>query len=1203
MKRSRGGDARDKYDMWWDENLDTPIDFIRDSNETNTSGYWIPGDEPPMVVEEIDFSTSLRHDSSPTRTPAMPRAEAAAQADEPVEDDELNDMLRMMIDAQRDEHNQDLEGPPLDEEEEDEEEVRGYQHDLDDFYEEEDEDADGSQEDLSAPGPMHVVIERNYDKPWLDAKYIVGGGEGKVGASSYERPYAAALDANASDLIFQHTETTYGIDREKQIPELRIWGVTADGNSVLFRDQHYKPYFYAHISNDAEAGLIRTKLDTFLGKDAATSAANANTPAWLQKKKQLKTYVLSIEPVLGRSICGWHRNLPLQRMYKFTMAHPSHVAKARNCLEFGNPAVCNHPYKTYEANVPFELRCMIDARINGCEWIRAKAGAYKVVHDDDKISNAQYELFTSDSGACDPIPASEKGDLAPMRYLSYDIEVLRKKRGFPTPKEDPVILICAALNVTGKGIVHKAVFALAPSVESVREHIREQQEEEEDEGSSLKRRKGVPWFKEIDDATVYVYKEEWQLLMAFSKYVQDCDPEALTGWNTTDFDLPFLAGRAKAQGCFNEFMLFSRILGKKVYIRQKTFQSKAHGAKVSNEMLCEGRFEYDGLTFMLRGQMEKYRSYKLNYISHLVVGDQKVDVDYTQIPTLYEGDDEDRTRLAWYCLKDALLPLQILEKLMAVVNGIEQARVTGVPIKWLLARGQGVKTFSNILRYKMPEEHTPSRTPKTNTAVTGGGYVKEPKRGYYLVPLASLDFASLYPSIMIAYNLCYSTKENLAWARAINPATGLPNLDPKDYWVPYPAIDKKTDEQLAEEKAQVDMERAAGIKRKKKNKKEREREALEADYAGVEPDFCFVKRHVRQGVLPLLLETLLKTRANVKNMMKSVNPKTDPLYYSVLDGRQLALKVVCNSVYGFLKAFILTDKDLMAAVTSYGRNMIYRVNKIIKESFADNDVVDCPKCRELGIDPEVPMILDGIDIRPRTRTKAFVVYGDTDSVMVNFGDVTLEDCARLGALAAKMCTEAMEPPNSLAFESVKLRSIYLNKKRYASLEILKVIPGEHMRDAIKRAKVSIKGLEGKRRDNAPIGSDTQNEVIEILLKEADIAKAENHVKQVIEDLLMDRVDMSKLVISKGLSKTEEQYEKGGTKQQHVELQKRMRKRAKYTGEAVPETGDRVPFIMRAGVNKKGADKASDLAEDPSYAQKHGIPISLDYYIHKQIWPA
>ena len=128
----------------------------------------------------------------------------------------------------------------------------------------------------------------------------------------------------------------------------------------------------------------------------------------------------------------------------------------------------------------------------------------------------------------------------------------------------------------------------------------------------------------------------------------------------------------------------------------------------------------------------------------------------------------------------------------------------------------------------------------------------------------------------------------------------------------------------------------------------------------------------------------------------------------------------------------------------------------------------------------------------------------------------------------------------------------------------------------------------------------------MLLKEGDVEKAEAVVKGVIADLLQDKIDMSKLIISKGLSKTEEQYLRGGSKQQHVELQRRMRKRAKFTGEAVPETGDRVPFIIKADTATQTAlrkEKASELSEDPIYAQKHGVPINTDYYIHKQIWPA
>jgi DNA polymerase delta subunit 1 len=482
------------------------------------------------------------------------------------------------------------------------------------------------------------------------------------------------------------------------------------------------------------------------------------------------------------------------------------------------------------------------------------------VPPESQISTVDFEFLVSHhENRIKSIPSAEKGDLAPLRFLSYDIEVLRKKRGFPTAKEDPCIMIAAALQVVGKGIVHKAVFVLRP-----------------------------PPILPDSDISLYIYSHESHMILGFQQYLKACDPEALTGWNTTNFDMPYLTNRAKELGIMDEWLSFSRIKDKPAWLRQKTFQSKAYGAKTSTELICEGRFDHDGLTYQLRGVMEKYRSYKLNYIAKKVLNDQKVDVDYSQIPILYEGSDEDRTRLAWYCMVDALLPLQLLEKLMAVVNGIEQSRVTGVPQKWLLEKGQGKKTQSNILRYKPADEFVPSRSAKSNTEVTGGGYVKEPKRGFYKVPLASLDFASLYPSIMIAYNICFSTKVSLTWARQ--------NLSPDDYWIPPPAIDKKTQEQLDEEEVQRQEEAAAGITRKKKNKKDRDREAFEQQFAGQEPNFCFVKRHIKQGTLPRLLETLLDTRRNVKGMMKHVNPKTDPIYYSVLDGRQLALKVVCNSV-------------------------------------------------------------------------------------------------------------------------------------------------------------------------------------------------------------------------------------------------------------------------------------------------------------------
>lgn len=62
------------------------------------------------------------------------------------------------------------------------------------------------------------------------------------------------------------------------------------------------------------------------------------------------------------------------------------------------------------------------------------------------------------------------------------------------------------------------------------------------------------------------------------------------------------------------------------------------------------------------------------------------------------GNEQTRRRLAVYCLKDAILPLRLLEKLMCVINYMEMARVTGVPLPFLLSRGQQIKVVSQLLR-------------------------------------------------------------------------------------------------------------------------------------------------------------------------------------------------------------------------------------------------------------------------------------------------------------------------------------------------------------------------------------------------------------------------------------------------------------------------------------------------------------------------
>lgn len=106
---------------------------------------------------------------------------------------------------------------------------------------------------------------------------------------------------------------------------------------------------------------------------------------------------------------------------------------------------------------------------------------------------------------------------------------------------------------------------------------------------------------------------------------------------------------------------------------------------------------------------------------------------------------------------------------MALVNYTEMARVTGVPFSYLLARGQQIKVVSQLFR-KCLEIDTviPNMQSQASDDQYEGATVIEPIRGYYDVPIATLDFNSLYPSIMMAHNLCYTTLCNKATVERLN---------------------------------------------------------------------------------------------------------------------------------------------------------------------------------------------------------------------------------------------------------------------------------------------------------------------------------------------------------------------------------------------------------------------------------------------------
>ena len=235
----------------------------------------------------------------------------------------------------------------------------------------------------------------------------------------------------------------------------------------------------------------------------------------------------------------------------------------------------------------------------------------------------------------------------------------------------------------------------------------------------------------IAGAQVISSQHEHELLMRWAEFVREVDPDVITGYNTQNFDVPYLLNRGKAlkktkacqrNAAFESFFCWGRMRGAAARMRDTTFQSAAFGKRENIETTVDGRVMFDLLPYMFRNH--KMSSYSLNSVSAEFLGSQKEDVHHSIIADLQNGSDADRRRLAVYCLKDSQLVGQLMTKLSVLVNYIEMARVTGVSVDFLLSRGQQIKVLGTSLSLPLSPSlgircATPSRTARTARTASG----------------------------------------------------------------------------------------------------------------------------------------------------------------------------------------------------------------------------------------------------------------------------------------------------------------------------------------------------------------------------------------------------------------------------------------------------------------------------------------------------
>ncbi|KAK9476875.1 DNA polymerase family B-domain-containing protein [Lipomyces japonicus] len=861
----------------------------------------------------------------------------------------------------------------------------------------------------------------------------------------WARPALQPFDPKTTPIVFQQIEAEESIFEGDTV--IRLFGVSQDGHSIMCNVTHFNHYFYV----PAPVGFTRDNIRSFI--------------SYLDREFPAAVY--DVELVLRQSIWGYSGDSK-QPFIKIIVKDPKFLSRVRGGFERGEinyDDMFPLPIASFD-NIPFTLRALVDCHMSGMSWVTLPEGKYAVVPKDRQTSSCQLEVSIPYDRLIAHASEGQWLKMAPVRVLSFDIECAGRKGIFPEPEIDPVIQIANVVSTYGdsKPFVRN-VFTLDTCSPIV--------------GSQI-----------IENTS------EQQLLMRWRDFVREVDPDVIIGYNIVNFDLPYLLDRSKALR-IHDFAYFSRLKNSKQEMKDSTFSSKAYGTRESKVINIEGRLQFDMLQLIQRDY--KLRSYTLNSVSAHFLNEQKEDVHHSIITDLQNGTPESRRRLAVYCLKDAYLPLRLMEKLMSLVNYTEMARVTGVPFSYLLTRGQQIKVISQLFRKALELDLViPNmRQEGSSDEQYEGATVIEPVRGYYDLPIATLDFSSLYPSIMMAHNLCYTTLISKDQAVRMNLVEG-------------------------------------------------------EDYIKTPNNDYFVTTKKRKGVLPIVLEELLSARKRAKSDLKN---ETDPFKRAVLDGRQLALKISANSVYGFTGATIgkLPCLAISSSVTAYGRQMIEKTKQEVETHFK---------------------------IENGFSHNAEVIYGDTDSVMIKFGPKEVAECMRLGQIGADLVSEKFMKPIKLEFEKVYYPYLLINKKRYA---------GMYWTRPEKPDKMDTKGIETVRRDNCRLVQNVIETVLRMILHERDVEGAQEFVKRVIADLLQNKIDLSLLVITKALVKND--Y---AAKQAHVELAERMKKR---DAGSAPTLGDRVAYVIIKGAKN---DKNYERSEDPLYVLENNLPIDTKYYLENQL---
>ncbi|GAA5923255.1 DNA-directed DNA polymerase [Sporobolomyces koalae] len=464
-----------------------------------------------------------------------------------------------------------------------------------------------------------------------------------------------------------------------------------------------------------------------------------------------------------------------------------------------------------------------------------------------------------------------------MAVLALELHVNTRKHLLPDPKEDAIEAACYCLQSDNEDLVANGrsenthVGVIVVGDESLRKQI----------GPT--------------DFALEIVEDERQLVEVLLEKVRfEFDPECVSGYEVHHASWGYLLERAESEFSWNLVPELGRV---------KAFDTGKFGTKDTDRW---GFNQSSTLNFSGRHVLpiwrilkadNKFQQYSFEHIAFHILRLRTPHFSFAKLTEWYQsGDPAKLCRVLQYWRNRVEMDIEMLDAAEIIDQNCESARVFGVDFKSVRTRGSQFKVESVMFKISKPESFlllSPNRIQVgRQNAAECQPLIMEPKSAFYKGPLLVLDFQSLYPSVMIAYNYCYST-----FLGRINSFKGTSKFG-----------------------VQINLDQPPGLLH------------LMKDHINISPNgMMFVKPEVRKSLLAKMLSELLDTRVMVKGSMKAV--ASDRALTKLLNARQLALKFLANVTYGYTSATFsgrMPAVEVADAIVQTGRETLERALELIR---------------------------------------------------------------------------------------------------------------------------------------------------------------------------------------------------------------------------------------------------------------------------------